>query len=125
MFVVSSTGLKTGDSHNHGIVGAFVCRSFQTIFQLDDGYNCSYTKPMKTAISIHDDLFKAADAAAKRLGITRSELYRQALTAFLQNHSDRLVTQSLDRVYADADPSQMPDPVMMQMQAASLKPESW
>jgi len=80
---------------------------------------------MKTAISIHDDLFKAADAAAKRLGITRSELYRQALTAFLQNHSDRLVTQSLDRVYADADPSQMPDPVMMQMQAASLKPESW
>ncbi|HET9886858.1 MAG TPA: ChpI protein, partial [bacterium] len=29
---------------------------------------------MKTAISIPDDLFRAAEAAAKRLGLSRSEL---------------------------------------------------
>lgn len=80
---------------------------------------------MKTAISIHDDLFKAADAAAKRLGVSRSELYRQALVAFLENHTVRLVTKELDAVYRNADQSQLPDPLLQRMQTASIKPESW
>ncbi len=80
---------------------------------------------MKTAISIHDDLFKAADVAAKRLGLSRSELYRQALVEFLEKHTYRLVTKELDAVYAGVDELHLPDPLLQRMQAASLKPELW
>lgn len=35
---------------------------------------------MKTAISIPDKVFRSADALARRLGISRSELYTTAIT---------------------------------------------
>jgi metal-responsive CopG/Arc/MetJ family transcriptional regulator len=41
---------------------------------------------MKTAISIPDDIFKAADVAAKRLGISRSELFVRAVKEMLDFH---------------------------------------
>jgi len=34
---------------------------------------------MKTAISIEDNLFEEAEAAAKELGLTRSALFSQAV----------------------------------------------
>jgi hypothetical protein len=33
---------------------------------------------MKTAISISDDVFEAADVAAREMGVSRSELYVKA-----------------------------------------------
>ena len=45
---------------------------------------------MKTAVSIPDDLFAAAEKAAKRRGCTRSGLYAEALTAFLAREQPRL-----------------------------------
>ncbi|MFH0946218.1 MAG: CopG family transcriptional regulator [Planctomycetota bacterium] len=80
---------------------------------------------MKTAISISDDLFRAAERAAKRLGLSRSELYRRALSAFLERHADKLVTQALDGIYAEGSGSGSVDPVLEQMQIASLPEDEW
>ena len=37
---------------------------------------------MKTAVTIPDPLFKAADKLAKRLGVSRSELYARAIEQY-------------------------------------------
>jgi metal-responsive CopG/Arc/MetJ family transcriptional regulator len=55
---------------------------------------------MKTAISVPDQLFQSADALAKRLGVSRSELYATAVAEFLAKHQDAKVTERLDQVYA-------------------------
>lgn len=60
---------------------------------------------MKTAISIPDALFEAADRAAHRLGISRSQLYARALERFLGDEPDEAVTARLDEVYAADDSS--------------------
>ncbi|MDY0002133.1 MAG: hypothetical protein RBU30_12620 [Polyangia bacterium] len=78
---------------------------------------------MKTAISIPDDLFRAAERASSRLGITRSELYQRALALFLSRNDDRAVTEALDRVYGEE--REPLDPLLEQMQAASLEREPW
>jgi predicted transcriptional regulator len=80
---------------------------------------------MKTAISLPDDLYQAAERAAKRLGLSRSELYRRALGAFLERHGERLVTEALDEVYGGAGVDSGVDPALRQMQQASLPREDW
>ena len=93
--------------------------------RLDIGYNLGHTLSMKTAISIPDELFRAAEFAASRLGLSRSELYQRALGAFLEKHNDPLVTKALDGVYgADAIDDRI-DPLLDRLQAASLVPEEW
>ncbi len=82
---------------------------------------------MKTAISIPDELFGAAEQAAKRLGLSRSELYRKALRRFLAQHDDRAVTEALNEVYsAEFEPARLGlDPELARLQAASLDREEW
>lgn len=58
-----------------------------------------YTNSMKTAISIPDALFQRADAAAEDLHVSRSELYRRALTAYLRDLPAKTVTERLDEFY--------------------------
>ena len=43
---------------------------------------------MKTAISLPDPLFKSADALARRLGVSRSELFANAM-ADLGKHTTK------------------------------------
>jgi predicted transcriptional regulator len=78
---------------------------------------------MKTAISLPDDLFSAADALAGRLGVSRSALYATAVAEFLAKHTESEVTSRLDQVYA-AEPSGL-DPGMRRAQQRSIEPESW
>jgi metal-responsive CopG/Arc/MetJ family transcriptional regulator len=78
---------------------------------------------MKTAISIPDKLFRSADALAKRLGVSRSELYTTAVTEFLSKHQNRNLTSRLDAVYAEEDSSSPPD--LTSLQAKSLAREEW
>ncbi len=80
---------------------------------------------MKTAISIPDDLFLVAEQAAKRLGLSRSELYRRAIGAFLQRNNDKLVTDTLNEVYDKQVGENHLDPILLQMQFASLEQEQW
>jgi metal-responsive CopG/Arc/MetJ family transcriptional regulator len=78
---------------------------------------------MKTAISIPDPLFQAAESLATRFGISRSQLYAKALQVFITKHDRANVTQQLNQVYAE-QPSGM-EPELMNMQMLSLPKEDW
>lgn len=56
---------------------------------------------MKTAISLPDDLFQAADALAQRTGRSRSQLYADALAEYVARHDEDRVTQRLNEVCAE------------------------
>ena len=73
---------------------------------------------MKTAISLPDSLFHAADDLAKRTGMSRNELFRQAITDYIEAHKRDQVREALDAVYAE-QPSQL-DETLMRMQIMSL-----
>ena len=55
-----------------------------------------YTKSMKTAISIPDDIFAKAEELAHRLSTSRSELYSRAVREYVARHSADQVTETLD-----------------------------
>ncbi|MCK4539222.1 MAG: ChpI protein [Candidatus Krumholzibacteria bacterium] len=80
---------------------------------------------MKTAISIPDNLFLAAEKLADRLGLSRSALFQNALRSFLQEHRDEGVTEGLNAVYKKSDRSSRLDPLLEQLQGASLAAEDW
>lgn len=86
-------------------------------------YNHGYTTAMKTAVSIPDRLFDAADQVAERLGVSRSQLYAKALADYVARHRDDQVTEALNRVYANR--SSTLDPVLAAMQFMSLPREEW
>ncbi len=48
---------------------------------------------MRTTISIPDSTFEAAAQVARQLGITRSELFTRAVTAFVQAYADEITAQ--------------------------------
>ncbi len=80
---------------------------------------------MKTAISIPDRLFEAAERLARRLGMSRSELYSKAVSQFIEENHASGVRERLDAVYeSDPESSQM-DPLMTRLQIASLPEEDW
>ena len=56
---------------------------------------------MKTASSIRDEIFAAAERTAKALGMSRSELYTRAVDEFVARHSGEQVTDRLNAVYED------------------------
>jgi len=56
-----------------------------------------YTSGMKTAISLPDDLFQAAERHAKREGKSRSQLYSEALAEYLTRHAPDEVTEGMNR----------------------------
>ncbi|MBI3982430.1 MAG: ribbon-helix-helix protein, CopG family [Gemmatimonadetes bacterium] len=78
---------------------------------------------MKTAISLPDRLYRSGDRLAKRLGVSRSELYARALAEFLAKHQSDQITQRLNAVYA-AEDSQL-DPAFSKAQLEALPRESW
>jgi len=78
---------------------------------------------MKTAISIPDPLFDAAEDVADRLGVSRSQLYAKALAEYVAKHRDDQVTEALNRVYANY--SSTLDPALAAMQFASIPREEW
>jgi len=78
---------------------------------------------MKTAISIPDPIFQSAEKLAKRLGVSRSQLYSQAVDALIEKHRYSGVTEQLDAVYTtDPDLSRL-DCDIEELQAASLTEE--
>lgn len=78
---------------------------------------------MKTAISLPDELHLAGDKLARRLGVSRSELYARALAEYLAKHRSDRVTEQLNAVYAvGAAPI---DPQLSAAQRRALPSESW
>jgi metal-responsive CopG/Arc/MetJ family transcriptional regulator len=78
---------------------------------------------MKTAISLPDDLFSAADSLAGRMGVSRSELYATALAEFVAKHTETEITARLDQLYATE--SSALDPAFHRAQRRSLADERW
>lgn len=55
---------------------------------------------MKTGISLPDDTFRRVDKAAKRLGVSRSELFARAAESWLDALEDDGTTAAINRVIA-------------------------
>jgi hypothetical protein len=80
---------------------------------------------VKTAISIPDSLFEEADRLAKRRGWSRSELYANAVTAYVNSERFSGVREKLDAVYGNDAEDSAVDPFLADAQARSLPRETW
>jgi metal-responsive CopG/Arc/MetJ family transcriptional regulator len=60
-----------------------------------------YSVLVKTAVSIPDPIFEAADRLARRRRISRSELYAEALARLIDDDDSSRITERLDEVYAE------------------------
>jgi metal-responsive CopG/Arc/MetJ family transcriptional regulator len=78
---------------------------------------------MKTAVSVPDSIYEAADGLAQRLGMSRSALYSRAVAEFIERHRSDGVTGKLDEVYSST--SSELDPVLAALQLASLGESEW
>jgi metal-responsive CopG/Arc/MetJ family transcriptional regulator len=78
---------------------------------------------MKTAISLPDPVFQEAEALAQRLGMSRSELYTNALKSYLEKHNRSQRLKQLDQIYTQ-ELSNL-DAMMAKMQFMSLPSEDW
>ena len=78
---------------------------------------------MKTAISVPEGIFKEADRLARELGISRSELYANAVKEFLEARRNQRVQEKLNEVYARED-SRL-DPRLHRMQSSSMRAKDW
>jgi len=78
---------------------------------------------MKTAISIPDEVFEAAERTARKLGVSRSELYATAVHEFVERHRVEDVTAKLNEVYASTQSDL--DENLLKMQITLLAKESW
>jgi antitoxin MazE6 len=59
---------------------------------------------MKTAVSIPDRIYEAAERYARRRGIPRSQVYAAALAQFMsEQESDEDLTAALNRVCGEVD----------------------
>ena len=81
-----------------------------------------YSTSVKTAVSIPDPIFEAADRLARRRRISRSELYAEALAKLLDSDQSTEITERLDGVYGER-PSEL-DPGLAALQAAAVD-EDW
>ncbi len=78
---------------------------------------------MKTAISIPDPIFQAAEGLAHRLGMSRSQLYAKAIAEYMESHRDQNVTELLNNIYSDESP--LLDKELRSMQSKSIPKEEW
>ena len=80
---------------------------------------------MKTAVSLPDPVFEAAEQLAKRLRMSRSELYATAIARFVGEHRGHGVTELLNRIYGEHPEDARIDPVLAELQRRALaRPET-
>ena len=78
---------------------------------------------MKTEISVPNPIFKAAERLASALGMSLSEFYVAALTAYVATYENGDVTKRLDEIYAK-EPSTM-ETEMVAIQIDAIGEEKW
>lgn len=81
------------------------------------------TNGMKVAVSIPDDVFAEAEALAKRLKSSRSEIYSRALGEFIGTHAPDRVTERMNDVVRDLGPE--PDAFSVAAGRQVLKKTEW
>lgn len=78
---------------------------------------------MKTVISIPNSIYHAAERLAEELGISLSELYTAALTAYVSKHEKNGITEKLNAVYKKE--SSTIESGLIKMQISILEHEQW
>jgi metal-responsive CopG/Arc/MetJ family transcriptional regulator len=78
---------------------------------------------MKTAICLPDALYTEAERLARRLKKSRSQLYADALAAYLRRHDTEALTEAFDRVCAAVE--SRPDPMLRAAAARVLERSEW
>ena len=78
---------------------------------------------MKTAVSLPDDLFRLGETAARRLRVSRSQLYATALAEFLHRQRANAVTERLNELYSRRKAKV--DPLLQHAQLSSMDKDSW
>jgi len=78
---------------------------------------------MKTAVSLPDDLFRQAEAIARRLRVSRSALYARAIADFLERERGNAITERLDNVYSGR--AAKVDSALHGAQMGSLEKDAW
>jgi metal-responsive CopG/Arc/MetJ family transcriptional regulator len=78
---------------------------------------------MKIAISVPDEVFEAGEHLARQLGVSRSQLYSDALATYLGARGAKEVTARLNAIFA-AQSSAL-DPALHRAQIQSLADEAW
>jgi predicted transcriptional regulator len=58
---------------------------------------------MKTAISLPDEVFDRAEALARKMRKSRSQLYAEALAEYVARHAPDAVTEKMNRVCDELD----------------------
>jgi predicted transcriptional regulator len=76
---------------------------------------------MKTAISVPELVFEAAERLARRLGKSRSQVYKEALQAYLAQQRDAGITKRLDEIYGAEPQLSKLDTVLETIQSQSLR----
>lgn len=70
-----------------------------------------------------DHLFRLAEAAARKLRMSRSQLCATALAEYLERRQASKVTERLNEIYSE-EPAKL-DPSLASAQTKSLARESW
>ncbi|HEX3396740.1 MAG TPA: hypothetical protein VHS76_08555 [Steroidobacteraceae bacterium] len=78
---------------------------------------------MKVAVSIPDDIFIEAEALAKRLKTSRSEIFSRALGEFIGHHSADRVTELMNDVVREVGDE--PDAFRVAAARRVLKKSEW
>ena len=91
---------------------------------IDTGITLVILVVMKTAISIPDPVFKTAERLAKRLGLSRSELYVRAISIYVEKHKGQKVTELLNEIYEGME-NQGLETGFKRAQMKSIDKEEW
>ena len=86
--------------------------------------SAGYTSGMKTAVSLPDAVFRAADQLARRAHKSRSQLYADALTEYLARHAPDEVTAAMDGVI-DRLGAPEPDPFRVRAARRVFERAEW
>ena len=78
---------------------------------------------MKVAISLPDPVFRAAERLARRQRKPRSQLYAEAIAAYVGAHGASALTSKLNSVYGKQ--SSDIDPALSHAQLERLSREAW
>ena len=78
---------------------------------------------MKVAVSVPDRIFEAAERLAKQRCVPRSQIFAEALSAYIESRSAEAITSKLNEVYG-REASEI-DAGLAQAQLESLSHEVW
>jgi metal-responsive CopG/Arc/MetJ family transcriptional regulator len=78
---------------------------------------------MKVAVSIPDRIFEAAERLAKQRSVPRSQIFAEALAAYVESRSSEAITSKLNEIYSRE--ASAVENGLAQAQLDSISHEAW